>query len=194
MIRTKEQWEEIYQEGRTPWDARSPEPRLVALIERGVIKPCATIDLGCGTGNEAIFLANRGFTVTGVDISEEAIREARRRAEEAGIERNFIASNVLEMPLMGKFDFAIDRACFHFLDPEDHPKYLEKLNSILNPGAIFFLVISSDYETAKGPHQFSKQDIREIFGRDFDIKSVELVTLETHGEKPRPYICLMRKK
>lgn len=193
MLRTKDEWEKIYEENRTPWDAREQDPYVVTLVEKGIVRPCKTIDLGCGTGNEAIYLTKRGFQVTGIDISEFAIQEAKRRAAEAGVECEFIASDVLDISLEEKYDFAVDRACFHFLDPEDHEKYLAVLRRISNPGAMFFLVVSSEHETAKGPHQFSKEDIHRIFDRDFEIKSLELVTLETHGEKPRPYLVLLQK-
>ena len=193
MLRTKEGWERIYQDKQTPWDSNQPEPYLVKLVTEGVVKPCTAIDLGCGTGNEAVFLAKHRFTVTGVDVSETAIKKARKKAKSANVTCKFIVSDVLNIPLDKKYDFAIDRACFHFLDPKDQPHYIQNLKSILKPGALFLLVVSSEQETAKGPHQFSKADIRRLFLKDFKILSIELVILETHKEKPRPYICLMQK-
>ncbi len=50
MRRKKEEWERIYKDERTPWNANQPEPHLVELVERGALKPCEAIDIGCGTG------------------------------------------------------------------------------------------------------------------------------------------------
>jgi len=194
MLRTKEQWEKIYTEHRTPWDAESPDPHFVSIIKEGVIQPCAALDLGCGTGNEAIFLAQRGFEVIGVDISQNATKEAGLRASKAGVKCDFIVSDILTAPIDRTFDLVLDRACFHFLDPKDRGVYLKNLCRWLRSGGTFFLVVSSSHETAKGPHQFSKTDLQKTFDHDFYTENIKLVTLQTHGEKPRPYICLFKKK
>ncbi|MBI2830315.1 MAG: class I SAM-dependent methyltransferase, partial [Chloroflexi bacterium] len=77
-------YEIIYRYFRAPWDVGARE-ELVSLVEGGRIKPCRAIDLGCGTGANAIYLAQHGFDVTGIDFSEAAIEKARARAEEAGV-------------------------------------------------------------------------------------------------------------
>jgi 2-polyprenyl-3-methyl-5-hydroxy-6-metoxy-1,4-benzoquinol methylase len=84
MIYNKENWEEMYKTKFTPWDAKNPDPNLVRVVDGGCIKPCKTIDLGCGTGNESLFMSSKGFTVTGIDISEIAIKEAQEKAKKRG--------------------------------------------------------------------------------------------------------------
>lgn len=76
MLRTKEEWEKIYRNKETPWNAEIAEPYLAKLIKKKKIKPGQALDLGCGTGNESIFLAKNRFNVTGIDISEKAILTA----------------------------------------------------------------------------------------------------------------------
>jgi 2-polyprenyl-3-methyl-5-hydroxy-6-metoxy-1,4-benzoquinol methylase len=65
-------WQQIYSEtppADIPWNIEIPPKALVGLVESGRMQPCKTIDLGCGAGNYAIYLASAGFDVTGVDIS-----------------------------------------------------------------------------------------------------------------------------
>ena len=70
---------------RIPWNSETPPDALVELVRSGKVKPCRAIDLGCGAGNYAIYLAGIGFDVTGVDSSPTAIRFAREKAERLGV-------------------------------------------------------------------------------------------------------------
>ncbi len=194
MLRTKEQWEKIYEGENTPWNAGVAEPYLVNLVGGGKVKPGKAIDFGCGTGNESIFLATRGFKVTGVDISENAITLARRNAEQINVDCTFIVASVLEIPINQKYDFVLDRACFHFLDPSERQQYIDEVRSLLKPSGMFLLFVSSDQETPKNTYQFSREEIYSLFSNQFDILNIDLVTLETHKEKPKPYVCLMKRK
>ena len=72
-----------------PWNIETAPDALVELVESGRVKPCKTIDLGCGTGNYAIYLASIGFDVTGIDISQTAIEIARENAEKKDVKCNF---------------------------------------------------------------------------------------------------------
>ena len=78
----KQFYEITYRYFRAPWDIGARE-ELRSLVESGRIKPCRAIDLGCGAGTNAIYLAQKGFEVTGVDYAEAAIEKARARAKEA---------------------------------------------------------------------------------------------------------------
>jgi 2-polyprenyl-3-methyl-5-hydroxy-6-metoxy-1,4-benzoquinol methylase len=90
--------EDIYQQipiNEIPWDMKEPPQPLVELVTSGKILPCKTIDLGCGTGNNSIYLAKQGYDVTGIDITSMAIRLAKEKADEIGLTCNFIAANFL---------------------------------------------------------------------------------------------------
>ena len=188
-------WDTVYKHRATPWDVEEAEDALVALIKKGVIKPCRALEFGCGHGNDSIFLAKSGFSVTAIDISKRAIGEAKRRAERTGVNVNFIASDVTDLKgLQETFDFLYDRACFHFIPEEKRESYLKNARRLLRSGGYYVLMVSSDVETPKGPYQFSKEEIRRIFGKDFDILDLRLITLEKHLAKPTPYFCLMRRK
>jgi 2-polyprenyl-3-methyl-5-hydroxy-6-metoxy-1,4-benzoquinol methylase len=83
------------QAGDIPWNIETPPKALVDLIEIGKVKPCKAIDLGCGAGNYAIYLASIGFDVTGVDLSPTAIKIAKENAKKKGVTSNFLIADVL---------------------------------------------------------------------------------------------------
>ena len=80
---------------KIPWNSETPPEALVELVESGKVKPCKTIDLGCGAGNYAIYLAGRGFEVTGIDNSPTAITIAQENANKKGVTVTFIVADVL---------------------------------------------------------------------------------------------------
>ena len=188
-------WEEVYANRSTPWDVGQPEDELIKLIKSKVIQPCKVLELGCGHGNDSIFLAKNGFKVTAIDISKRAISEAKRRAEMAGVKIRFLAEDASQLDSLEEtFQFIYDWACFQFIPEEKREGYLSSIKRLLESYGYFILVASSDQETVKGPYQFSKDDIRKIFGKEFEILEIRLITLQQHKEKPTPYFCLMRKK
>lgn len=109
----KNEMEKIYSElspSEIPWNIDSPPEILKSILTEGIVKHCKTIDLGCGTGNYAIYMASQGFDVTGIDISPTAIELAMNSAKQKGIECSFIVADVLgELDgAIGKYDFAYD--------------------------------------------------------------------------------------
>ncbi len=109
LKREKRDWEEIYSRhnlAEIPWHSDKPDRELIDLIENKKIKPYFVLDVGCGAGTDAIYLASKGCKVTAIDVSHEAIMIARERAEKAGLEINFIAGNFLDVEFDNEsFDF-----------------------------------------------------------------------------------------
>jgi SAM-dependent methyltransferase len=188
-------WEKVYEVEATPWDVGQPEDALVEFIGSGLVKPCRVLEIGCGNGNDAIFLAKKGFDVTAIDISKNAIENAKSRAKKAEVKCKFLVGDIIEIKHFPEiFEFVYDRGCFHFVPKNKREKYVEIVKKSLAKKGYFLLIVSSDKETPKGPYQFSKQDIKEIFGNDFDILDIRLITLTQHKEKPTPYLCTMKRK
>src|SRR5690242_10320902 len=98
-------WNERYEKGDTPWETGQPSSELQRVVAEVSIKPCRAVELGCGTGASAVWLAQQGFDVTAIDLSGLAIEQARRRADEAGVRVNFLVADVLHPPaeLVGPF-------------------------------------------------------------------------------------------
>src|SRR5262249_31139609 len=89
-------WDERYRTGDTPWNTGRPSTELVRVVTEDQVAPCRAIDLGCGTGTHAVWLARQGFDVTGVDLSPAAVERARRQAEAAGVAVRFLAADLLD--------------------------------------------------------------------------------------------------
>jgi 2-polyprenyl-3-methyl-5-hydroxy-6-metoxy-1,4-benzoquinol methylase len=111
------------------------------LTERNITKG-ALLDIGTGTGEQAIYLAQKGFVVTATDISPKAITEARRLAAIHGTEVNFIGDNIISTQLTGPFDIITDRGCYSILPYNDNATYLDAVKKLLAPGG--WLLIKAD--------------------------------------------------
>lgn len=179
---------------KIPWNIEIPPDVLVELVDSGKVKPCKTIDLGCGTGNYAIYLASVGFDVTGIDISPTAIKIAQENAKKKGIKCNFLVADVLGNlnEVKEKFDFAYDWELLHHIFPEQRRIYIENVYKILNPGGKYLSVCFSEKDPEFGGSikyrktrlstilYFSSEDeLRDLFEQYFNIK--ELKTIGIRG-------------
>ena len=76
----KKRFKKRYKTGDTPWDIGKPDFNLIEAVVKKSIKSCKALDIGCGTGDNSIWLAQKQFQVTGTDISEIAIEKAKEKA------------------------------------------------------------------------------------------------------------------
>jgi SAM-dependent methyltransferase len=123
---------------RPPWDTGIPAPELVRAAAG---RPAGrALDLGCGTGTNLLYLAERGWQVAGVDFVPAALRRARRklRGRPATLLRGDV-TRLAELPLPGPFDLALDMGCFHSLSAEGRQRYAQGLAGWLAPGAVYLL-------------------------------------------------------
>ncbi len=135
----KQFYEIIYRYFRAPWDIGTRE-ELLSLVEGGRIKPCRAIDLGCGTGANAVYLAQNGFEVTGVDLSEAAIEKARARAREAGVQVDLFVDDLTDLRhVSGTFDFLLDYGVLDDLRPNQRELYLRSVLPLTRSGSHYLL-------------------------------------------------------
>jgi SAM-dependent methyltransferase len=128
-----------YRFGTPPWvgDARS---ELVELVGSGVLAPGRAIDLGCGVGDNAIFLAQHGFEVTAVDFAPAAISRARAKAREAGVEVDFVVDDLTRLSrVSGPFDLLVDYGAFDDLSIRQRAAYVRSILPLTRPGSRFLL-------------------------------------------------------
>jgi SAM-dependent methyltransferase len=122
-----------------PWEI-GPRVELMQLVENRHITPCRTIDLGCGTGSNAVFLAQHGFDVTGVDYTALAIEKARRKAETAKVKVEFLVDDLTNLKkVKGTFDFLLDYGAFDDLWPQDRNLYVSNIMPLTHHGSKFLL-------------------------------------------------------
>ena len=127
-------WETAYENGEYKhWEFNYPSPELVALAATNIPKKNARVlDVGSRGGIDAIFMAQQGCRVTGVDISAAALRIANKRAEKANVEVNWLRGTVLELPIQSEtVDFVTDRGLFHLIENNDRPRYTSELYRVL---------------------------------------------------------------
>lgn len=181
-------WNDNYRSGELPWDTGFPDPMLVAAVEAGEIPRGRALDVGCGTGTNAIWLAQRGFDVLGVDLAPAAIERADAKLP-AGLRCRFAALDFLAAPPQGRFDFVFDRGCFHVFDEAgDRAKFAERVASLLQPGGVWLSLIGSTEGAPRemGPPRRSARDIAEAIE-----PHLEIVSLRGGGfsDGPRAWIC-----
>ena len=178
-----------------PWNIETPPDVLVHLVESGEVKPCKTIDFGCGAGNYAIYLAGKGFDTTGVDFSPTAIKMANKNAQKKGVSCHFLVADVLGdlNEVTETFYFAYDWEMLHHLFPDKRGKYIENVYRILRPNGKYLSVCFSEMDPQFGGTDkyretrlgttlyFSNEDeLRALFDPYFNIK--ELKTIEVKGK------------
>ena len=127
--------------GLRVWDRRVPVPELVQLVE-GASEPGRALDLGCGTGTDAIYLAQRGWAVTAVDMVPRALAIARRKAAAAGASLRFVEGDVTRLRDFGVGDgymLLLDFGCFHTLPEDRRDAYVDSVSEAAAPGSTFLL-------------------------------------------------------
>ncbi len=185
--------------GSFQWESEHPVRALVDLFDTTDFRPNRVLELGCGDGVNAVFMATRGCDVTAVDISHTALAMAREKQQSAGVDIDFIEGDVLEMGLSGDpYDFVFDRGMFHHLQVFQFEDYKNLVADQLVPDGHFHLIChhvsarptvlldclcgfvgmllsflaGSLAEMGTG---FTESELREVFSDRFDFRSVELI-------------------
>jgi SAM-dependent methyltransferase len=192
-------FKQMYRAGDTPWDIGRPDSNLVQTVTTVPIKPCKALDIGCGTGDNAIWLSQQGFRVAGVDTSEIAIEKAKEKASKANIECVFGVSDILKSRIEGApFGFAFDRGFFHTLGShKDRESFVEKVSAHLEKEGLWLSLLGNADEQRKGPGppQRTARDIVNSVEPLFEILSLVSGAFGSNRPSPpRAWVCLMRKR
>jgi SAM-dependent methyltransferase len=191
-------WEAMYRQGTPPWDAGAPHSELLRVLDEYPLPKCGTVlEIGCGTGADAICFAKRRFEVTAVDCSPIALERARLRAEHENALLRFVLEDIFEFgKTLGQFDVVYDAGFYHYIRLTKLEEYLDLLWRLTRPGSWYFCLAGSVGERAEGgPPQVSEDDIRFELGRLFEFVHLRRAKFE-NANRPQGYLgwsCLMRR-
>jgi len=190
-------WNERYAGGETPWDSGKRETNLVEAVQAGVIKPGRTLEVGCGTGTNALFLAQQGFDVLGVDLSSLAIEKARAKPANS-LCRFEVLDFLAAMPAGGPFDIVFDRGCFHVFDEaEERTRFAARVAELLAPGGQWLSLIGSTEGGPRdvGPPRRSARDVMAAIEPALELLELRSIHFVVEGlGQPKAWRCLSRRR
>lgn len=167
----RERFAEYYASARPPWDIGRPQAAFVAAADT---MQGRVIDIGCGTGDLALWLAEKGCAVTGVDFLAAPLEEARAKAAGRGLRANFMQMDALSVgELPERFDVATDCGLFHTFDDAGRAAYVAALGRLLPAGSRLLLLCFSDAEPGThGPRRVTERELRAAFAQGWEIESI----------------------
>lgn len=163
-------FEWAYQNGIPPWDIGRPQPVVVRLAEEGLIIG-DVVDVGCGTGENGLYLAARGLRVVGVDAAPTAIAQAQEKARSRSSSATFLVSDALALEGLGRtFDTALDCGLFHTFSDPDRLRFERSLHRVLHQGAHFVLLCFNEHQPGElGPRRVTQAEIRRTFAGGWTV-------------------------
>ena len=185
-----------------PWDTKAPNENVITWQEGGLVRG-DVLDVGCGFGDNAIYLAENGHNVTGLDISPTALITAERRAKDAGVDVKFAVADSTKLEgYTDAFDTVIDSGMFHCLDDDGRRSYAAAVHRATRPGASLLLSCFSDANPVgeEWPRPaVSEETLRDVLGgAGWDIASLEAAMVRSEldsaqGEMAFWYVRAQRR-
>ena len=191
-------WEDAYNI-RPPWDIGRPQPAFVELVRAGELNTGGVLDVGCGTGENALYLAEKGFSVVGVDLATRAIDEAKAKATERKVKVDFRLSNALSLDFESRyFDNTIDSGLFHTFSDNERLVFAREIARVLTTNGRYFMLCFSDKEPTNwgGPRRITKAEIEATFSPLFKVNYIRDAFFATriHNNGGRAYLTSATKK
>ena len=166
-------WDSAYREGRAPWDIGRPQSAFVRLADAGEFAS-PILDCGCGTGEQALMLAARGFDVLGVDLAPTAVRAARVKAAARDLPVEFHVADALRLDALQRtFASVVDSGVFHTFDDDLRRAYVASLASVVRPDGVLHLLCFSELTPGRdGPRRVTQDEIRDAFGAGWTVERI----------------------
>jgi SAM-dependent methyltransferase len=171
-------WDVAYR-GAPGWEIGRPQPVFLRLAAAGALSG-RLLDVGCGTGHNALLAAAHGAEVTGIDISALAIERARAAARGRRLAARFVVADARRLGLLGeRFDTVIDSGTFHSFDDADRARYVAGLAAVARAGARVHVVCFSERTPGDwGPRRVTERELREAFADGWTAESIERATFD----------------
>lgn len=191
-------WEDAYKT-TPPWDISRPQPAFVELVRAGELSKGLVLDIGCGTGENALFLAENGFSVVGVDLSNRAIAAAKEKAIVRRLKVDFRVGNALSLSFQAShFGNCIDSGLFHTFNDHDRLAFAREIARILRTNGRYFMLCFGDKEPTNwgGPRRITKEEIEATFSPLFEIDYIRdsFFATRIHDEGGKAYLTSATRK
>lgn len=178
QMRSAETWDQRYHSGDLPWDSGEVDENLLQTLEMLQLRGGRALEIGCGTGTNAIALARLGFeSVTALDIAPKAIEMARAKVSAAGVANiTLLALDIIAAPPApaASIDFAFDRGVFHSVSDEQRPIFARRVAEALRPGGWWLsLCGNADDKTPGGPPRLTAAHIAAVVEPLFEIHALD---------------------
>jgi SAM-dependent methyltransferase len=167
--------------GSPPWDIGRPQREFVRLSDEGLVRG-DVVDVGCGTGENAMLFASSGSRVLGIDSAPLAIAKAKAKARLRESSAEFLVADALDLPnLKRTFDVATDCGLFHTFSDGERRLFAHGLSATLRPGGRYFMLCFSDREPADwgGPRRVTKDEIIQTFSNGWKVDSIRAARFES---------------
>lgn len=196
---TADDWNRRYEQADVPWDSNLVSRELQRLVESGEVAPCAAIEFGCGTGTNAVYLAEQGFQVTGVDLAPLAIERATARAQASKVDVRFLCGDVTRLDeIKAPLDFVFDRGCYHCVRRAGLlGGYMATVARLTKPGSrMLVLAGNPDDSDPGGPPKVAAAQLLAEFEPLFRVERLAAFRFEDAGgiEGPLGWSCLLTRR
>jgi SAM-dependent methyltransferase len=174
-------WDASYHDGPPPWDIGRPQPAIGRLASEGGFAG-AVLDVGCGTGENALHIASLGLSVLGFDVAETALAIARQKAADRGIEVEFATADAFHLERLGRrFQTVLDCGLFHTFDGSERAEYVASLASVTEHDGTLYVLCFSDDGPDTGPHPVSQEELRAAFkpGNGWNVGTIKPDRIQT---------------
>jgi SAM-dependent methyltransferase len=187
----------MYRLGFTPWDGHPLARSLRDLIEGEQPLPIGTaLDIGCGTGDNSIYLAQHGWRVTGVDFVEKAVAKARRKAAAANVNVDFVQADATRLSSEGvgtDFALIVDNGCLHGMSAEDRDAYVREVTAVAAPNARL-LIVAFITGGSYGVPGIDPAEVEQRFSRDWILlSSGDEPGMDHNGKNPVRHYLFQRR-
>jgi 2-polyprenyl-3-methyl-5-hydroxy-6-metoxy-1,4-benzoquinol methylase len=171
------------------WDIGYPQPEFEELMKKSEMKRGRLLDIGSGTGENAIYFSKKGFSVFGIDIVGKAVNTAKLKAKDQNVNVNFLVRNILDKQLqfeIGEFDNIIDSGLFHVMTDQERPIFANQIWNLLRFGGTYFMLCFSDKEPpGGGPRRITKLEIKQTFSPLLKINYIRSASFAAKGNITR---------
>ena len=195
----KESYRERYKSGDTPWDLGQPDFNLIEVVTSKPIPSCKVLDVGCGTGDNSIWLAQNRFQVIGTDTSDIALEQAKEKALKAKVECEFTLVDFIEHKIAGApFGFVFDRGCFHsFSSENERSRFAQNVAAHLEEAGLWLTIVGNadEHRQGHGPPQRTAGEIVLAVEPYFEVLSLTSSHFGSNRPNPpRAWRCLLQKR